>query len=651
MGRKNKVLLSFAGGEVSPHVYGRQDLPSYERGWQRIQNYEVLPQGGARFRNGFQHVHNTAGLNKGRLVAFTFDEIDTYVLEFTNQTLRFYRNFGAVMNTATVAVAGASQGAACIITALAHGLSNGQEIYLSGIQGMVELNNQYFLVSNVTTNTFQLNTVYNQAINSTNFIAYTTGGTIQTPYTITTPYLAADLDNLHFSQSADTMYITHQSYAPYKLTRSASTSWTLNFFSRTADFMNQQTIASETNANPGVFTVGANHNFNVGDEVYFDGFVGGSWATLNRNRYFVNSVPTGTTFSVKAEGTGTPVDTTGFGAASTQGIVIATKMCPATSAFLGSSRLMYANWTNNPAGIAGSELPDSTTGATQYDNFTTGTNASNAFIFTVAPVFNQQDTIQWITANNQVVVLGCANSMRTMTGSGGPLNPITPTSIQVTPINNVGAASAQPYSNGMTVFYIDQTQRRISSFVFDIQVYNYVTLNQNLIADHLSSSPFLHIAQQRRESSLLWTLRTDGMMLGLTFDEMESVYGWHRHPFGGASTISGTKYQRANVLSMCVEPKLNQDAVLWVLVERQLANGNTYRSVEYWAPFTRWYDPWDFYSGNNNAARVADIASYQNATYEQQKKALYLDCGNTYDGSAQSTGVTMTPSATTGNGI
>ncbi|MBS0539374.1 MAG: hypothetical protein JSR47_11490 [Proteobacteria bacterium] len=46
-------------------------------------------------------------------------------------------------------------------------------------------------------------------------------------YTIATPYVASDLATLKFVQSADTMTLTHPSYAPMKLTRSGHAAWTL----------------------------------------------------------------------------------------------------------------------------------------------------------------------------------------------------------------------------------------------------------------------------------------------------------------------------------------------------------------------------------------------------------------------------------------
>lgn len=56
-----------------------------------------------------------------------------------------------------------------------------------------------------------------------------------TPVEIATPYATADLKELHFAQSADTLYIAHRNYAPRKLTRSSHTSWTLSTISFTSN--------------------------------------------------------------------------------------------------------------------------------------------------------------------------------------------------------------------------------------------------------------------------------------------------------------------------------------------------------------------------------------------------------------------------------
>ena len=56
---------------------------------------------------------------------------------------------------------------------------------------------------------------------------------------VATPFLEAELFDLYFAQSADTLYIAHPSHAPRKLTRTSDISWTLatlTFTSAPADF-------------------------------------------------------------------------------------------------------------------------------------------------------------------------------------------------------------------------------------------------------------------------------------------------------------------------------------------------------------------------------------------------------------------------------
>lgn len=63
------------------------------------------------------------------------------------------------------------------------------------------------------------------------FRFYKDGGRIEsppgTPVEVVTPYTSAQLPQVKFAQSADTMYFTHPSHPPYKLTRQSHTAWTM----------------------------------------------------------------------------------------------------------------------------------------------------------------------------------------------------------------------------------------------------------------------------------------------------------------------------------------------------------------------------------------------------------------------------------------
>lgn len=60
-----------------------------------------------------------------------------------------------------------------VVTAAAHGASNGQTVYIAGVVGMTEVNGRLFTVANAATDTFQLS-----GENSSTYTAYSSGGAV-----------------------------------------------------------------------------------------------------------------------------------------------------------------------------------------------------------------------------------------------------------------------------------------------------------------------------------------------------------------------------------------------------------------------------------------------------------------------------------------
>lgn len=58
-----------------------------------------------------------------------------------------------------------------VVTANGHGFSNGDKVYITGVNGMTQVNNTAFTVANKTTNTFSLS-----GVNGASYGAYTSGG-------------------------------------------------------------------------------------------------------------------------------------------------------------------------------------------------------------------------------------------------------------------------------------------------------------------------------------------------------------------------------------------------------------------------------------------------------------------------------------------
>ena len=81
----------------------------------------------------------------------------------------------------TATVSGASAAAACVITATAHGFTTGDFVFITGIAGMIELNDQWYYVKKVNANAFYIMDDEDPATytNSSGYTAYSSGGTAQ----------------------------------------------------------------------------------------------------------------------------------------------------------------------------------------------------------------------------------------------------------------------------------------------------------------------------------------------------------------------------------------------------------------------------------------------------------------------------------------
>jgi len=90
-------------------------------------------------------------------------------------------------------ISGATAADPVVITATSHGFSNLDEVHISGVVGMVQLNGLRFKVSNKTTNTFELQDNNRVDIDGTGYTAYSSGGTVFPTYiTITNSHATKD---------------------------------------------------------------------------------------------------------------------------------------------------------------------------------------------------------------------------------------------------------------------------------------------------------------------------------------------------------------------------------------------------------------------------------------------------------------------------
>lgn len=90
---------SFAGGEVSPEMFGRNDDAKYQAGLARCRNFIVKPQGPAENRPGFAFVREVKdSTKKVRLIPFTYSTTQTMVIEMGAGYFRFHTQGATLMS-------------------------------------------------------------------------------------------------------------------------------------------------------------------------------------------------------------------------------------------------------------------------------------------------------------------------------------------------------------------------------------------------------------------------------------------------------------------------------------------------------------------------------------------------------------------------
>ena len=309
-----RTNISFARGEITPPLHARVDLQDYAMGLATCRNFMVERQGGVANRPGTSFVCEVKDSSVGaRLIPFVFNQDQTYILEFGNLYMRVIKDGAQIREGTTRAISAITNASPAHVTTAAHGYADGDEVYISGVAGMTEINNRWFKIDVTSATEFDLYEMDGvTASNSAHFGTYTSGGTSARVYEITTPYTSADVLLLDAkAQSADIIVITHTAHAPRELARTGDASWTLTTISftptqlpphgvtatvgsaGTSTFMYKvtaindltgeeslpargatQAITNITQANPAVVTYTGADTFANDDEIYIEGVVG-----------------------------------------------------------------------------------------------------------------------------------------------------------------------------------------------------------------------------------------------------------------------------------------------------------------------------------------------------------------------------------------
>lgn len=695
--------FSFASGEIAPALYARADQSKYASGLRVCENFVVMRHGGATNRPGTEFVAQSrppsAPSVSPRLVPFAFQPASTFCLEFGEGYVRFYRA-GTGQAAADAQVTDAASGVPIVALSQANPavvshagplMLTGQEVRIAGAAGMTQVNGRNFRITVLSPATFSLQELDGTNVDSTGFGAYAGGGAFSRVLELATPFVAADLPTLQFTQILDSLVVVSASSTPRRLrfVGPAAYDWTvgeLRFDETTIPrpasgsattlapgagafrfrvcAVDKDTgeeslpgrgatvaIFTITNGTPIVVTTTGPHGLSNGDEVYITGAAG--MTEVNNSAFIVTVVsptvvnlfhrPSGTVavsgaaFGAHTAGTGligrTWIDLTLAGTPNAANPHIITWAAVAGAAEYNVYKDV-APGTGTPTGVFG--FIGTAVGATTTFNDVNQTpdvsntppeviNSFNTGFFRFSSGSTVLNAIPTVTALHQqrLVMAGSVFEPETLyvsqTGlpfnftskspaeaddafkfrlqstkqvsrvrhavSQGPLivfteygewtvdgetdrNLLTPDSINPRQhtFNGSSDRAAPLVANG-SLLYVQRVGAVVRDLAFELSADGYRGNDLTTFSAHLvDGRAITDWAFQLSPHSVVWAVRDDGQLIGLTYVREHSIAGWHRH-------LYGTGVRAVAVVQEPLEDRL------FLVVERT-AGGKSVRHVE-----------------------------------------------------------------------
>lgn len=92
MAKVRTLKTAFVSGELAQQVFGRIDKDFYFKGADKLRNVYVDPLGGVYKREGMRIIDETYNSGKAKMVEFSFNTEQVYILVFTDKRLRVYKD-------------------------------------------------------------------------------------------------------------------------------------------------------------------------------------------------------------------------------------------------------------------------------------------------------------------------------------------------------------------------------------------------------------------------------------------------------------------------------------------------------------------------------------------------------------------------------
>lgn len=551
---------SFSKGEIATSLTARTDLEAYMTALKKCRNFMVSPYGGVLNRPGFEFVAQTEGNEVARMIRFKFSASDTYALEFTHLKMRVYRNGGLVLSGAT-------------------------------------------------------------------------------PFVLATPFTRDELLAIRFTQSADVMDMVHPNHKPQKLRRFDHDNWTMTDAVLVPSIAAPASATATATAGTGatqvwryqITAVKDDGSNNIEESLPVTSNAITIFASTSQGTITWPSVAGANYYHVYKDNAGAGIY--GFIGRATALSFTDNNITPAKSDTPPSGADPFVGAGNYPGAV----------GYFQQRLVYAGTNNKPQTLWFSRPgIFNNfgvsfptkdDDAITWTIASNEVNRINHVAPLRsllTFTDGAeviiqGSAAGFTPKTINGEAQTYNGIGQLRPLTISDTALYAQERGREVTAFGYSLQADGFAGSDVSILSPHmLDTSGLIDWDYQKIPFSIVWGVREDGALIGITYVQEQRVTGWHMHTTDGLfKSICAVPEGREDYLYACVERTIG--GVTKRYVERSTSRTLEHYDGEAIIAKSFFVDSGLMYNGTNTAAETMTLTG---GTLWQHPETLTLTSSN-----------------------
>ena len=614
----NLLVTALNAGELSPYMDARTDVAKYRSGCRRLENMIVLPYGGVYRRAGTEYLGEAKNGNKQcRLIGFNFSVTTRFVLEFGDLYMRVWGNDSQVLSGGSPYE---------IVSPYTEAqLREVQYVQINDIMYLAHPSHPPYKLSRLADNNWTLAKVawkypplLDQNTTATTIASSVATGSatltasaslfqaghVGSQWAIQWPRTSGSLNETIDSNKTSTATLDIQGdwtittvgtwigtvrilripkkemdedggagFTAYEVVREFNSLGTARNFTATGTETDRvglkiQIANYASNANARVFLEST--DFNSGGTVTINSVASGTSAGATVDKWLGSTITATSQWSEAA--------------------FSAVRGYPRSVA-IHEQRLCFGGTTSQPNTVWCSKVDD-------FEDFQLGSNADDALQFTVAS--SEGNRIAWMFSQKRLM-LGTSGDEWTVGGADSS-SPFSASNIQAQRQSSYGSKTTRAILLNDVLLFLQRRGRKIRELTYNFERDGWVAPDLCVLAEHITEGEIVEMAFQQQPDAILWAIKGDGKLVGMSYERDQEVVAWHRHSTDGDFESVATVYGLSGA-----------DDEVWFVVKRTI-NGTTKRYIERFKA--------------DNRAKVEA---------ETKTDWWFLDCAKRYSGTATAT--------------